>query len=68
VLDGRHARAARGIAQDGCKLGRRNVMRVRTYLALGPTVGVEAHEHDAGAGIGRMERNGDRLTGMNPDA
>jgi hypothetical protein len=44
------------------------MMRMRAHFALGPALCVEANEHDAAAGIGRMKRNGDGLAGMDADA
>jgi hypothetical protein len=68
VLDGRHARSAVGVAQHRGELGRGDVVRMRADFALRPALCIETDEHDSGAGVGRMKRNGDSLARMNADA
>ena len=55
VFDGGDARAALVVAQNGREFGRGHVAGVGADLALRPALRIEAHEHDAGAGISRMQ-------------
>ena len=55
------------VAQHGRKFGRGDVAGMGADFALGPAFGIEAHEHDAGAGVGWMQCKGNRKTGMDAD-
>jgi len=57
VFGGRYSGAVL-VAEDGCEFGRGDGAEMGPQLTIRLAVGPAAHEHDAGVGLGRMQRDG----------